>query len=376
MPIYKTNRRKDGKQQYRVVVNYTTGDGRHRTMERIVYGYDAARDTEMHLKMRCGAKLAELGQLSMDDFFVEYQRYKAAENRQSSVEKASCIYRNHIQATLGAIRISEITPPMIMHWKQVMNEKSLATVTKNHAFSILRSIINHAALVGAIHDNPIKGVKEFHDPDWKMPEQKLQYYTPDEWIQYASTARSLCQTFYQWSIFVFFCIAYYTGLRKGEIHALRWDDYADGLLHVRKSISLRQGQCIETPPKNKSSYRSVQVPIALQLVLTENRQRQISEYGNCNRQMFIVRGNSCISNSALTNYNFLWAQAANLHHIRIHDFRHSHASVLANHGIHMQEIAKRLGHTSTHEVETRYAHLYPTESERALNVLNKILLAP
>ena len=70
----------------------------------------------------------------------------------------------------------------------------------------------------------------------------------------------------------------------------------------------------------------------------------------------------------------MYAQSANIKVIRIHDFRHSHASYLINEGINIQEIARRLGHADVSITVKTYAHLYPKESERALNALNKLTL--
>jgi integrase len=58
--------------------------------------------------------------------------------------------------------------------------------------------------------------------------------------------------------------------------------------------------------------------------------------------------------------------------IRIHDYRHSHVSVLANNGINIQEIARRLGHSKVDMTWNTYSHLYPREEERAVDVLNNI----
>ncbi|MBS6838036.1 MAG: tyrosine-type recombinase/integrase [Clostridiales bacterium] len=56
-----------------------------------------------------------------------------------------------------------------------------------------------------------------------------------------------------------------------------------------------------------------------------------------------------------------------------HDFRHSHASLLENEGINIQEIARRLGHTDVNMTWYTYSHLYPKEEERAVDILNKIV---
>ena len=58
--------------------------------------------------------------------------------------------------------------------------------------------------------------------------------------------------------------------------------------------------------------------------------------------------------------------------IRVHDFRHSHVSILANEGINTQEIARRLGRAKVEITWNTYSHLYPREQEKAVDVLNKI----
>ncbi|MFR5439949.1 MAG: tyrosine-type recombinase/integrase, partial [Monoglobus pectinilyticus] len=71
--------------------------------------------------------------------------------------------------------------------------------------------------------------------------------------------------------------------------------------------------------------------------------------------------------------NKKYAELAGIKKIRIHDFRHSHASLLANEGINIQEIARRLGHSKIEITWNTYSHLYPREEERAINILNKIV---
>jgi integrase len=80
-----------------------------------------------------------------------------------------------------------------------------------------------------------------------------------------------------------------------------------------------------------------------------------------------------LRDSSLDNKNKQFAELAGLPHIRIHDFRHSHASLLANEGINIQEIARRLGHSNIEMTWNTYSHLYPREEERAVQILNKIV---
>ena len=84
-------------------------------------------------------------------------------------------------------------------------------------------------------------------------------------------------------------------------------------------------------------------------------------------------GEKCLRDTSVENRNKRFAEAAGVKKIRIHDFRHSHVSLLANKGINIQEIARRLGHSNIEMTWNTYSHLYPKEEERAIKILNKIV---
>ena len=98
-------------------------------------------------------------------------------------------------------------------------------------------------------------------------------------------------------------------------------------------------------------------------------QQEIDSY---NEDFRVCGGPKCLRDTSIENKNKLFAKAAHLPHIRIHDFRHSHASLLANEGINIQEIARRLGHSKIEITWNTYSHLYPREEKHAIQVLNKI----
>lgn len=83
-------------------------------------------------------------------------------------------------------------------------------------------------------------------------------------------------------------LAYFTGARKGEIHALRWSDYKDGAITISKSISQKlSGGDRETPPKNISSNRIIQVPEPLKIDLDQHY-KQCHKYSGFNHNFFYI----------------------------------------------------------------------------------------
>ena len=162
-------------------------------------------------------------------------------------------------------------------------------------------------------------------------------------------------------------------MRKGEIFALKWSDITDNYLSVARSITQKlKGVDRETPPKNKSSIRTLQMPKPLIDILNEHKKRY-SEYPQFSDDFRICGGQKPIRDSSVSKANENIAKAAGLKKIRIHDYRHSHVSLLANEGINIQEIARRLGHANIEMTWNTYSHLYPREEERAIEILNKIV---
>jgi len=229
-----------------------------------------------------------------------------------------------------------------------------------------------------IPKNPLTAIGCFKDADYSKAE--IAYYTADEFLkyidavkQYAEKRAAECRCLSEWDCYVFFNIAFYTGMRKGEILALKWSDLDDNLINVRRSIQqkVKGFADIETPPKSKSSIRTLQIPLPLMKVLEEHRERQ-KVIGKFTEEYRVCGGEQCIRGASLGDKNRFYANISGQKRIRVHDFRHAHVSVLANEGINIQEIARRLGHAKVEITWNTYSHLYPREQEKAVDVLNRI----
>lgn len=374
MPIYPTKRRKDGKTQYRVRINYTDTTGAHHQKEASCFGYQEAIDLERELLIRYSGKAPD-NDLTLAEFFEIYKKIKATEVRETTFSKIVSNVNLHILPMLGNIRLNELDERDISDWKISMTEKKCSVAYCQKIWRELNGILNKAKKLNFIPENPTKNIENFRDVLFTDPMEKIQFYTPEQFIHFSSTANSMIENYFQRSVFMFFMVAYYTGMRKGEIHALRWTDIKGDIIQVRRSISqkIKGKEIVETPPKNKSSMRDIQIPKPLSQLLAQYKYVQQEHFGKKWKKNFrVILGDRCIGDTSLSNYNKKWASIAELPIIRIHDYRHSHASLLANEGINIQEIARRLGHSNVQVTWQRYAHLYPREEERALVILNKV----
>lgn len=373
MPITRTSERKDGKYKYRVRVNYTDQFGQHKQIERSTFGADEAKLLEMKLRQQVSTPENITKSMTLQQLYDECVASKTHDVRASTLDKFKSILERHVIPALGTVKLSKLTVPVIQRWKDDVNEKDLALKTRKNIFSAFRSLIGYAVRMEYMAQNPLVKVGGFKDVN--SIEKKIDYYTAKEFKKFiaASKKEASQKGFCEWHYYVFFNIAFFTGARKGEIHALKWTDIENGTMHITRSIAQKlKGGDRETPPKNKSSIRDVQLPIPLIKILEEHKKRCEAVPGFSD-DWRICGGEKPLRDSSINNRNELYAKLAGIKKIRIHDFRHSHASLLANEGINIQEVARRLGHSKIEMTWNTYSHLYPREEERALKILNKIV---
>ena len=380
MPIYKVDgNKKDGLQKYNVRVNYQANDGLKKQLTRTTFGLDEAKELEVKLLTEVKEKLeGSHGRTTIGELFTEYLATKKHDVRKTTADKYEREYELYIKPKLEHIKLCKLTIPMLQKWKSFIEGLRICLTTRNHAYGTLRTLLNYAVRMEYIPKNLLTIIGCFKDADYTKAE--IKYYTASEFLLYINSVKKYaekraaeCRSLFEWDYYVFFNIAFYTGMRKGEILALKWNDMDGDIINVKRSIQqkVKGGADIETPPKSKKSIRTLQVPQPLIAVLKEHRERQ-KIIGNFTEDYRICGGQSCIKGASLGDRNEFYANMSGQKRIRVHDFRHSHVSVLANEGINIQEIARRLGHAKVEVTWNTYSHLYPREQEKAVDVLNKI----
>lgn len=379
MPIYKAEGTKDGLQKYRVQVSYTDATGKYRKLERISYGMRDAHLTEQDLMRKAGLKAAggDRAPKTVNDLCNEYMVAQNPSVRLTTWDKYATTIRLYIEPTIGSLSTEKLTKARLMAWKVDMSEKGLSVVTCQKAYAVLRAVLNYAVKMDYLEKNPLTAIGNFTDRNFKPKEESIHFYTKDEFLRFIAVAKTHQQSWQQKCCYVFFCLAYMTGMRKGEMNALKWSDIEANVIHVRRSISQKvmdqDNQMLETLPKSRSSYRDVQMPEPLKRILDQHKEEQQQQDG-FSENWRVVGGQTVLADTTISAANRKYALEAGLPMIRVHDFRHSHVSFLINEGINIYEIARRLGHSDIAMTLNVYGHLYPKESERALAALNKVEL--
>lgn len=376
MPINKIKKRKDGLQGYRVRVNFTDMNGNPRQVERTAYGLSEAQLLEKQLIVEFKEqKEVSKSRMTINELIQEYGEYHKVEVKASSFDTIMKTLRLRVQPYIGECRLDKLTQPRLADWKITISKLPLADRTKKTAYRTFVALLNWAVKMQYIPKNPLTVLGNFKDSsDVEKQPQKIRYYTSEQFQKYISVAREQCTNINDWNYYVFFNLAFFTGCRKGELHALRWSDLDGNVLHIRRQLTQKlKGGDVETTPKTKSSIRDLQVPKPLMRILLEHKERQRAAAGHLFSESFrVTGGENPLRDSSIDKRNRLYAEKAGLPHITIHEFRHSHASLLINNGIVIQEVSRRLGHSSVEQTWNVYSHLYPNQEEKALEVLDKI----
>src|SRR5699024_9774468 len=256
-----------------------------------------------------------------------------------------------------------VEPAYLMGWIPEDEEITNRDVTRFHnellaKFSVSSAKRTHAALSAvlnyAIRQDYLSAnvAREVGNIDVKE-DKRMEFWTLEEFKKFISVVDDLMYR-------TFFMTLYFSGMRKGEQLALRWADidFENNVINVDKTTDFND----ITSPKTQSSVRKLKMPQHTMTLLGELKLRFP------NKPDYFVFGevyNHLSETTIDVHYND-YVDEAGVKRIRLHDFRHSHASYLINKGNDIQIVSKRLGHQNTSTTYDVYAHLYPNAEDEAI----------
>lgn len=176
-------------------------------------------------------------------------------------------------------------------------------------------------------------------------------------------------------------LALLTGMRRGELVGLRWDDLNvdEGVLTVRRSVQRVAGTVQVVEPKTSRSHRTIALPDSAVSTLREQRVHQIEQGLRVGRPWspadFVFGkpdGEPLEPSSVTVRFQALLA-AAGLPRMRFHDLRHATASLLIADHVPARVVMEMLGHSSITTTMNIYAHVMPALQREAANHLDDIL---
>ncbi len=267
--------------------------------------------------------------------------YASAYKVASSIKRDEGMLRKQILPTFGKLEIDQITARKVELWLlSLRDQEGLSPKTCNEVLGLFRKLFNDACRWGFISFNPIMHVRKF-----RIPEQSFTFWPQEEVQQFLGYFNSKAKVQKEfWAI----AVSVYTGMRRGEVLALKWDcvNFASGFITCKRSFCNVQKDVKEYTKNGKIRY----IPISVGLRATLEKLRVC---GACSEY---VCPRVCVD--TLHKVLKKMSKEADVTPIRFHDLRHTFASNFLMGGGKIYDLQKMLGH-STIQVTERYAHLVP-----------------
>jgi integrase len=306
--------------------------------------------------------------LSLHAYLTEHWLpFYANQRSSSSYQNRESVVRNHISPALGHIRLGKLTPILVQTFYNDLS-RNYAPNTVLGISSTLSASLRMAVEWELLHRNPAQGARTV-----AARKKEPTIWTPEQ-------ARSFlaAETDPHWHCL--WAVLIETGMRRGELLALRWDDidFDAGTVRVERTITKAgKGKGLSIgPTKTARGVRNVALSAACLALLTAKMDRDealaIEQAGDAHKSLGIIFPFSV--NQLYDRFVRLTASVPGLPRIRPHDARHSNVVAALEAGIPLIVISERLGHASIRITGDVYAHVTRRLDKASAETLGGLLL--
>lgn len=287
-------------------------------------------------------------------------------------------YNKHIKGYFSKVdNVAKLTYEDIYQFREHLrrkvaqnSDKSLSNNTINKIMILLKKIFDVGLRKGYYTTNPVKLLKKL-----PVEKTKMQFWTVKEFQQFLTLFEPE-----EYNIKLLFTVLFFTGLRLGEALALTWKDidFSSNTIHITKSVYVNKGISHISTTKTKAGTRRIVInkKLSQKLQHWQDHQKHLLEKftsDSLTLQVFQSNPITITKNAIEKQYKRILERNNTLKKIRIHDFRHSHASLLINQGEDYLVVKERLGHASITTTIDTYSHLYPSKQKALADKLDDLL---
>lgn len=293
--------------------------------------------------------------------------------RPRSYERYEQIIRLHIVPILGRLRLDKLLPQQVQSLYAQKQEEGLSANTVVTIHHMLHRALKSAVRWGVVSHNVCESV----EVPRKVP-YRIQPLTLEQTQALLGAVRGHPNE-------ALFVLAVATGMRRGELAGLKWQDVDldKGELHVRRSLvrvpTKMGGSYLEAEPKTEKSRRRILFPDFALEALKAHRQRQQDikrQAGSCWQEHDYVfctpLGEHIHPGHDILEVFKTILKRAGLPEVRFHDLRHGAATQLLGMGVHPKIVQERLGHHDIGTTMDTYSHVLPTMQEGVMKQLNTL----
>jgi len=357
------------KTTYKCEGSYVDMDGvPHRYHKRGFSSAEEAKEWERTFLLKATNEINN--NITFKELYFIYKDVKLSKIKSTSMYKVDQMVNLHMLPYWGELKLNKITADKIENWQTELLNISYSKNGKNikYANSHLeiiqtrfKTIIKFGITKGFINDMRLSMFDIAKRKD--EIKKEMLFWQPYEFMEFIKEIDQL-------RFYTFFNTLYWCGLRSGEALALTWKDIDldKRIIKIRKSYS-KHGKIISTP-KTDNSIRDVIIPEMCFKALLQHHEAHKKIIGYCDSR-YVFDFDKPLDDNSIRYVKNRACQKAGIKQIRIHDFRHSHVSLLINQGFSPFDIAKRLGHT-VEMVNNVYGHWFTDAQQSMVDRLDEI----
>ena len=327
--------------QYR----YTDWQGKRRKSTK--RGFATKREAEEWLRNFLITQKADFD-MKFEDFWKMYCADMETRLREHTMRTKKYIVELKILPYFGNKRVNDITAADIRQWQNELIKMGYSPTYLKTINNQLSAIFNYAVRYYDLKSNPCVKAGSMG----KSKEEEMDFWTGEEFRKFIDSVMNKRLSY------MAFMTLYWTGMRMGELLALNPKDIdlEKRTISITKSYQRLGKKDVITPPKTPKSKRVITIP--------EFLAADIKDYMD---SLYDLQENDRlfpITKYYLEHEMQRGIKESGVKRIRVHDLRHSHASMLIELGFSPLEIANRLGHEKVETTLNTYAHLYPNKQTK------------
>ncbi len=279
------------------------------------------------------------------------------------------LIRCYVLPALGEVRLSELSPLHIqrLYSSLLVPERRLSAGTVLNLHLVLSQALGQAVRWGILERNPAKGAQ---------PPRPVR---PEPVVVDPMMASRIVAALQGSAVELPGMMAIATGMRRGEILGLRWADLGQDLhqAQVRRTLHTTGRGLAFSEPKTRKSRRAVALPEILRPCLSRARLEQALRRSKApgwqDLDLVIDRKDGGPLHPATLSSRWrLFLARSGLPHIRFHDLRHAHATLMLLKGVHPKVVSERLGHASVGITLDIYSHVLPSMQQDAVRAFDEL----
>jgi integrase len=290
--------------------------------------------------------------------------------RQSTYDRDAYLVENHVKPALGRIKLKNLSSAHVQGFYQDRLDAGLSASTVHKVHTIL-----HKALARAVAWQMVpRNVTDAVEPPRPAP-REMRPLSPAE-------ARKLLDAAQGDRLEALYVLAVTTGMRQGELLALKWQDVdlGNATVSIRRTLTRSGGRYTLGEPKTKKSRRSIHLTPRAADVLEQHLERQLSDIqmlgDNYADQglVFSTDTGTPFNPSNVRQRSFApLLRKANIPHMRFHDLRHTCATLLLGKGTHPKFVQELLGHATVAITLDTYSHVMPGMGDQTARAMQEAL---